>query len=175
MAKEEISPAEIGSAPKYVSPISSLTYRTNSLNSANFRSGYRMISFVKVIDGYVLAALIAFELLVCYNFYCREIAWYPPANYDQTIYLMDAYRTKERILTGGFGQLARVIGSRSIHWLGTSDFRCSLWSLLCRWAVPDTIVSFVGFSVLQVGAFLMAQAVWRSRMYGYMLLGLILC
>ena len=38
--------------------------------------------------------MIEFESLACYNFYTREIAWYPPSNFDQTSYLMEAYRTK---------------------------------------------------------------------------------
>jgi hypothetical protein len=60
-----------------------------------------MISSAKAVDRYILAGLIAFEMTACYNFYFREIAWYPPSNYDQTIYQMEAYRTKERILTNG--------------------------------------------------------------------------
>lgn len=134
-----------------------------------------MILFVKGIDRYVLAALIALQLLACYNFYSREIAWYPPSNYDQSVYLMDAYRTKERILTSGFGQLARVVGSRSytgpaLPILGAVSGLCFAGGRL-----PVLLIPFVGFILLQVGAFVTAQAVWRSRTFGYMLLGLILC
>lgn len=46
-----------------------------------------MISLVKGIDRQVLLALIVFEALACYNFYTREVAWYPPGNWDQSSYL----------------------------------------------------------------------------------------
>jgi hypothetical protein len=134
-----------------------------------------MSSFFNGIDRYVLAALIAFQALVCYNFYSREIAWYPPANYDQAWYLVDAYRTKERVLTDGFGQLVRVIGGR--HYTGLALPILGAVSGLCFGGgrLPVLLISFVGFSLLQVVAFLTGKAVWRSRTYGYMLLGLILC
>jgi hypothetical protein len=134
-----------------------------------------MTSFFKAIDRYALAILIAFELLACYNFYCREIAWYPPGNYDQAIYLAETYRTKERILNGGLGQLARAIGGRfntglAVPMLGAVSGLCVAGGRL-----PQLLVLFVGFGALQVGAFATARAVWRSRVYGYMLLGLVLC
>jgi hypothetical protein len=37
------------------------------------------------------------------------------------------------------------------------------------------LIQFVAFGLLQVAAFVTAQAVWRSRWFGYMLAGLILC
>jgi hypothetical protein len=71
----------------------------------------RLLRYRCSIDRYVLVALIAIEALACYNFYCREIAWYPPGNWDQSACLAVAYRTKERILTNGFGQLANIVKS----------------------------------------------------------------
>jgi len=77
-----------------------------------------MISLVKGIDRYVLLALIVFEALACYNFYSREVAWYPPGNFDQSPYLLNAYRTKENILDHGLGQLAVALRSHYSNGLG---------------------------------------------------------
>jgi hypothetical protein len=134
-----------------------------------------MISSVRAIDRYALAILIAFELLACYNFYSREIAWYPPGNYDQAIYLTQAYGTKERVLNGGLGQLARAVGSRfdtglAVPMLGAVSGLC-----FAGGRFPQLLVLFVGFGAVQVSGFATGQAVWRSRTFGYMLLGLILC
>jgi hypothetical protein len=134
-----------------------------------------MISSVKVVDRYILAGLIAFEMTACYNFYFREIAWYPPSNYDQAIYLAEAYRTKERILTNGFGQLARAIGSRSYTGVALPILGALSGLCFAGGRLPQLLVPFVGFVLLQFGAFATGQAVGRSRTYGYMLLGLILC
>jgi hypothetical protein len=37
--------------------------------------------------------------------------------------------------------------------------------------LPQLLVSFLGFCLLQVCAFVTGQSVWRSRMHGYLLLG----
>jgi hypothetical protein len=134
-----------------------------------------MISLTKAIDRYVLLALIVFEALACYNFYTREVAWYPPGNWDQSAYLVEAYRTKERILTEGFGQLWSVI--KTHHSTGLAQPILGALSGLCfaGGRFPQLLILFIGFSALQVCAFFTGQSVWRSRMYGYMLLGLILC
>jgi len=134
-----------------------------------------MITFGRALDKYVLAGLIVFEMAACYNFYCREIAWHPPGNWDQCLYLADAYRVKERVLTNGFGQLANIIGSAyntgmALPILGAVSSLCFAGSRL-----PVLFVPFLGFILLQVTAFVTGQTVWRSRTYGYLLLGLILC
>ena len=134
-----------------------------------------MTSFARGIDRYVLAALIVIEALACYNFFCREIAWYPPGNWDQCSYLMEAYWIKERILTNGVGQLWSILTSQystgvALPILGAVSSLCFAGGRL-----PVLLVSFLGFALLQVVAFVTGQAVWRSRTYGYMLLGLILC
>ncbi|MBV9273907.1 MAG: hypothetical protein JO333_08430 [Verrucomicrobia bacterium] len=134
-----------------------------------------MISLVKGIDKYVLGALIAFQMALCYNFYRREIAWYPPGNDDQSGYLVDTYRTKEQILTNGFGQLGSVV--RSSYNTGIALPILGAVSSLCfaGGRLPVLLVPFLGFVLLQVCAFVTGQTVWRSRTYGYLLLGLILC
>jgi hypothetical protein len=134
-----------------------------------------MIPFGRALDKYVLAALIVFEMAACYNFYSREIAWFPPGNWDQCLYLAEAYRVKERILTNGFGQLANIISSpynngMALPILGAVSSLC-----LAGGRLPVLFVPFLGFILLQVSAFVTGQTVWRSRTYGYLLLGLILC
>ena len=134
-----------------------------------------MNPLLKGIDRYVLIALIVLEALTCYSFYSREIAWYPPGNWDQCSYLAVAYRTKERVLTNGFGQLANIICSpyntgMALPILGAVCSLCFAGSRL-----PVLFVPFLGFILLQASAFVTGQTVWRSRVYGYLLLGLILC
>jgi hypothetical protein len=134
-----------------------------------------MISFARSIDKYVLGALIAFEALVCYNFYSREIAWHPPGNFDQSYYLLVAYRTQEHVLAHGFGQLVRLVGGKFDTGLAL-EIEGALSGLVTgggRWA--ELLVNFLWFAVLQVVAFVTARNCAGSRAYGYMLLGLILC
>jgi hypothetical protein len=134
-----------------------------------------MNSSVKSIDRYVLIALIVLEALACYNFYSREIAWYPPGNYDQTYYLAEAYRTKERILTNGIGQLVSVLRSHYNNGLALPILGALSGLLFTGGRFPELFVSFAVFVLLQIAAYMTGQAVWRSRTYGYMLLGLVLC
>ncbi|MBV9392689.1 MAG: hypothetical protein JOY96_12445 [Verrucomicrobia bacterium] len=127
------------------------------------------------IDRYVLALLITFQLLAGYTFFTREIAWYPPSNDDQSSYLAESYRTKERILTHGFGQLASVLKSQYYTGLALPVLGAVSGLFLPGGRLPQLFILFAGFAFLQVCAFFTGQAVWRSRSYGYMLLGLILC
>ncbi|HXM02080.1 MAG TPA: hypothetical protein VN939_05725 [Chthoniobacterales bacterium] len=134
-----------------------------------------MISFIKATDRCVLGALIAIEMLAGYNFYCREVAWYPPGNWDQAPYLAASYRMKERILTNGVGQLANIIRSPYNTGLALPILGAVSGLFFAGSRLPVLLVPFLGFALLQVCAFATGQAVWRSRTYGYMLVGLILC
>ena len=134
-----------------------------------------MNSLARGIDRYVLAALIAIEALACYNFYCREIAWYPPGNWDQSVYLADAYRIKERILTNGFGQLVDILKSPCNTGVALPILGAVSSLLFAGGRLTVLFVPFLAYVVLQVSAFVIGQTVWRSRTYGYLLLGLILC
>ena len=134
-----------------------------------------MISIGKGFDRNVLLLFIAFQALVCYNFYIREIAWYPPGNYDQTYYLMVAYRTQERVLTNGFGQLLRLVGSGSSTGLALETGGTLSGLVLGGARLPQLLLNFLSFCVLQVVAFATARGAFGSRAYSYMLLGLILC
>jgi hypothetical protein len=134
-----------------------------------------MSFLVKGVDRYVLVALFAFEALACYNFYAREIAWYPPGNYDQTWYLAEAYRTKEQILTNGYGQLASIIRIPSSTGMALPILGALSGLCFAGGRLPVLLVPFLGFVLLQICAFVTGTMVWRSRTYGYVLLGLILC
>jgi hypothetical protein len=46
-------------------------------------------------DRKILFVLLAFEALLLWTFYWREIAWYPPLNFDQLGYLEEAYHLRE--------------------------------------------------------------------------------
>ena len=51
----------------------------------------------------ILLIVFALEALLYCSFYAREIAWYPPGNFDQAGYLMETYRLQEDILTHDLG------------------------------------------------------------------------
>ena len=127
-------------------------------------------------DSIVLFLLIAAEAVLCYSFYVREIAWYPPSNFDQTGYLATAYYVEENIRAKGFVELVRAIGCGG-HQTGLAlPIEGALSALFFGGArLPQLLVIFLGFCALQIVAFATARSTWGSRAYGYMLLGLILC
>jgi hypothetical protein len=45
----------------------------------------------KSFDRAVLFALIVLQVLLFSSFYLREVAWYPPDNFDQASYLIETY------------------------------------------------------------------------------------
>jgi hypothetical protein len=124
---------------------------------------------------YVLLFLIAFQALLFYNFYSREIAWYPPSNFDQTYYLPTAYRIQEQFRAIGFPELVRSIGSRQYTGVALPIEGAVSGLVLGGTRLPQLFINFLLFCALQVFAFYTARAVWDSRAYGYMLVGLILC
>ena len=130
----------------------------------------------KWFDRIILALLIVVQAVLCYNFYVREIAWYPPANYDQTGYLTSAYYIENGVRQKGFIELARGIGNRG-HPTGVAlPIEGALAGLFFGGArLPQLFVIFLAFCALQIFAFATARAVWNSRAHGYMFLGLILC
>jgi hypothetical protein len=127
-------------------------------------------------DRKILLLLLAFEALLLWTFYWREIAWYPPLNSDQVGYLEEAYHLRERILSHGLSDLLQARWYRG-HVSGLllpieGGFSGLLFSGF-RW--PQLTVNFVFFAALQVFAFYTALTVWDRRIFGYALLGLILC
>src|SRR5207302_1348363 len=49
------------------------------------------------------------SFVIFFAVYNREIAWYPPANFDQASYLMSTYRLQEDVLAHGFGKFWKAI------------------------------------------------------------------
>lgn len=134
-----------------------------------------MITKSAFFDRKILLMVIAFEALLYYSFYTREVAWYPPDNFDQAGYLMEAYRLQEQILTHGLGQVWKFFSSRA-HANGVLfPIEGALSGIILGGTrLPQLCVLFIAFCALQVAAFTAARIVWKSRVYGYIALGLIL-
>src|SRR5260221_11734349 len=60
-------------------------------------------------DRRILLLLIGLEALLFGNVYTREVAWYPPGNFDQAVYLLQAYHLQQQILTDALGRLWQAI------------------------------------------------------------------
>jgi len=127
-------------------------------------------------DRKLLFILITLEVLVFCNFFSREVAWYPPQNFDQNVYLFQAYHLDQRVFLKGPGVLFSALWSRGNPSGLLLPIEGALSGLLfgCT-RLPQLLVLFIAFSALQIFAFATAQAVWDRRAYGYMVLGLILC
>jgi len=134
-----------------------------------------MITKNDFFDRKILLMVIAFEALLYYNFYTREVAWYPPDNFDQAGYLMETYRLQEDILTHGLGQVWKFFWSGA-HKSGVlMPIEGALSGMILGGTrFPQLCVLFIAFCALQVAAFTAARFVWKSRVYGYIALGLIL-
>jgi hypothetical protein len=135
-----------------------------------------MIPIRKNLGKTILLSLIALEALLAYNFYRREIAWYPPLNYDQAVYLSESYHLEERVLKKGFGEVWRAFWIKG-HGTGLAlPIEGALSGLFIGGArLPQLLILFVAFCALQLVAFGTGCAVWKARAYGYTVLGLILC
>jgi len=122
-----------------------------------------------------LLVVIAFEVLLYYCFYTREVAWYPPGNFDQAGYLTETYRLQENILTYDLGQVWKFFSSNS-HAAGVLfPIEGALSGIVLGGTrLPQLSVLFIAFCALQITAFTTARIVWKSRDYGYIALGLIL-
>ncbi len=126
-------------------------------------------------DRTVLLILIVLEALLFSSFFMREVAWYPPDNFDQASYLIETYRLQERVLTSGLGQVWKSLWS-SGHAAGVLfPIEGALAGIIIGGTrLPQLSVLFLGFCGLQVVAFTTAKAVWERRVFGYIALGLIL-
>ena len=71
-------------------PLKRLSKSSSSPANAMMTEGNRF-------DRKVLLGLIILEALLFSSFYIREVAWYPPDNFDQASYLTETYRLQERI------------------------------------------------------------------------------
>src|SRR5271165_6652132 len=126
-------------------------------------------------DRTVLLILILLEALLFSSFYMREVAWYPPDNFDQAGYLMETYRLQEDILTHDLGQVWKFFSSGGHNAGVLFPIEGALSGIILGGTrLPQLCVLFIAFCALQVAAFTAARIVWRSRIYGYIALGLIL-
>ena len=126
-------------------------------------------------DLKILALSIAFQVLLFYSFYSREVAWYPPLNFDQTAFLNDTYRLEEQALTGGPAKFWSAIWSRG-HYSGLAlPIEGAIVGLMVPGTrLPQLCVNLIAFVALQAVAFSTARKAWSST-NGYAALGLILC
>jgi hypothetical protein len=128
------------------------------------------------IDWRLLCLLFIFEAVLFFAVYNREIAWYPPANFDQASYLMSTYRLQEDVLEHGFGKFWKAIRSAPNATGVALPIEGALFGIIMGGArLPQLCVNFVLFFALQAVAFYTARALWSNRFYGYALVGLILC
>jgi hypothetical protein len=129
----------------------------------------------KSFDRAVLFGLIVLEALLFSSFYLREVAWYPPDNFDQASYLIETYQLQERIFTHGLGQVWKYLWSRE-HAAGVLfPIEGALAGIIIGGSrLPQLGVLFLGFCGLQIAAFTVARRIWQRRVYGYIALGLIL-
>jgi hypothetical protein len=126
-------------------------------------------------DRTVLLGLIVLEALLFYSFYLREVAWYPPDNFDQASYLIETYNLQERIFTHGLGQIWKYFWSRGHAATALFPIEGALAGIVVGGTrLPQLCVLFLGFCGLQIAVFTAARTIWERRVYGYVALGLIL-
>src|SRR5580704_17647672 len=127
------------------------------------------------LDRRILFLALAFQALLFYSFYSREIAWYPPLNYDQAVFLTDAYRLQAQVLSKGPGMLWKAIWSTG-HYSGLFlPIEGAIMGLIFpSTRLPQLSINLMAFAALQLVAFGIARKVW-DRIHAYILLGLILC
>ena len=130
----------------------------------------------KHFDQKILLLIIAAQALFFCSFYSREIAWYPPENWDQTTYLCEAYTLQEAVLSKGFGEFWRALSSPG-HPSGLGlPIEGAVSGLMLDGArLPQLCVNFIAFVALQVVVFRTGRFIGGRRVSGYALLGLILC
>jgi hypothetical protein len=135
-----------------------------------------MLSINGRFDRLILGLVLAFEALLCSSFYSREIARYPPSGFDQATFLTEAYHLEENIISHGLGAVWKAVTSKG-HPNGLLlPVEGALSGLViggARW--PQLAVNFVFFGALQIFAFYTACKMWGHRVYGYAVVGFILC
>jgi hypothetical protein len=135
-----------------------------------------MFSESKPVDRIVLFLLITAEAFLFYNFYHREIAWYPPQNFDQTVFLAEAYQLQERIFSHGLGELWNALWSPGQPSGVALPVEGVFFSLVFGpGRLSLLLLNLAAFVILQIFAFSTARSIWQGEAYGYLAVGLILC
>jgi hypothetical protein len=115
------------------------------------------------------------EALLFWSFYVREIAPYPPQNYDQAVYLTQTYTLQEQVLTNGLAELWRELWKNDHASSLAFPIEGAFFGLVLGGTrLPQLCVLFVAFCALQIFAFTNAQKAFGDRVYGWITLGLIL-
>ena len=129
----------------------------------------------KSFDRTVLFGLIVLQVLLFSSFYLREVAWYPPDNFDQASYLIETYQLQERIFTHGLGQIWKYLWG-PLRPRGGSAFpnRRRFGESSSAVAVAATRCAFSGSAVCRSPPFQSPREFRQRRAYGYIALGLIL-
>jgi hypothetical protein len=134
-----------------------------------------MITNNDFFDRKIFLIVVALEALLYCSFYNREVASYPPDNFDQAGYLVETYRLQEDILTHDLGQVWKFFSSSGHNAGVLFPIEGALSGIILGGSrLPQLFVLFIAFCALQVAAFTAARIVWKSRVYGYVALGLIL-
>ncbi len=127
------------------------------------------------LDRRILFLVIGFQVLLFGSYYSREVAWYPPQDFDQAAYLTDTYRLEEQVLNSGPGKFWEAIWSdRHPSGVALPILGAAMGLIVGGTRLPQLWVNLIAFIALQLFAFSTARKVW-SRSIGYALLGLILC
>ena len=135
-----------------------------------------MFSENKTFDRKVWFLIITVQALLFYNFYHREIASYPPQNYDQTSFLAEAYQLQERIFSNGLGELWTAWWQPGQPSGVALPIEGTLLGLIFGpGRLSVLLFNFVAFAILQIFVFSTAQKIWRDKAFGYLAVGLILC
>jgi hypothetical protein len=135
-----------------------------------------MISNHRQFDRTLLCLLFVFEALLFWTVYNREVAWYPPGNFDQAGYLVSAYRLQEDVLAHGIPKLWKAVWRPGYATGIALPIEGALAGLIIGGArFPQLCVNLAFFFALQGVAFSTARFVWGRRLEGYLMVGLILC
>ena len=126
--------------------------------------------------GRITWLILLIETLLFVTFYYREIAWYPPAIFDQGEYLARSYALQESATRNGLQELLRPF-IESGHETGIAfPVEGALFGLFL--GIPRLsrlCVGFAAFAVLQICAYSTARKLWDGCACGFATLGLVLC
>jgi len=151
-------------------PLAAILARSCSLTFVDVRC---VVS--RKFDIIILSLLFALELLLFCTVYNREVAWYPPSYFDQAGYLASTYGLQEQALTHGLGKLWKALGSTQNPTGVALPIDGAIFGIILGGGrLPQLCVNLVLFFALQAVAFWTGKTVWKTRLHGYLLVGLIL-
>jgi hypothetical protein len=127
-------------------------------------------------DRRVIGFLVLIEATLFVTFYYREIAWYPPAGFDQAAYLEGSYALQESAAKNGLHELLRpFVTSGNNNGVAFPGEGALFGMFLDAPRLSRLCVGFVAFAVLQLCVYSTAGEVWKTRNHGFAALGLVLC